>query len=207
MNELRITPGQEFNALTDRLPDWSGWLSTFVVDSSGNYIGKDGTSKDLGNPLDLQMLIALRSKADAIVTTGATARAEHYKSSRFAPILFITRAPGSLEAIPAFTKPGVHPNLTISSVEDSKTFIEATKLLRSQGLDSFLFEGGATMLSKLVSQIGEIQLVLSIANLTNPESVNTKEILHELLPGPHQALLEDDFIAGSNRITRWVITA
>lgn len=207
MDVLNIDPGQEFNAFTQQLPSWSGWLATYVVDADGTYIGKDGTSASLGNAKDLQMLIALRSKADVIVTTGATARAEQYKASRLAPILFITRNPDSLKALPAFISPGRNPNLLLPTTPDRKAFRQADEYLKSLGYKTFLFEGGAKSLPVLIQEVGEIRIVLDVANQLQPELVKPKEVLDNLLVGEFKSEVLDDFVAGQNRVTSWLITA
>lgn len=205
MEILNVAPGQELNEFTARIPNWKGWLTTFVVDENNQHVGADGTSKAISNQIDLQLLISLRTKAKVIVTTGATARAEKYKSSRFAPIAFLTRTPESLIELPAFTKPGGHDNLIFSSFQDESLFEQVDESLRALGLDAMLYEGGPALLGALVRQVGAIQLVLCVANTRNPRSVDAYEILAKLSPQTSKLTLLDDFAVGDNRITRWLI--
>jgi hypothetical protein len=204
---LSIDPGQEFNAFSERLPNWAGWLATYVVDADGAYIGEDGTSGSLSNAYDLQILMALRSKTDAIVTTGATARAEQYKASRLAPILFITKNPDSLMSLPAFLNPGVNANLVLPHRQKDNVFRQADAYLKSQGHNAFLFEGGAKSLPSLIQEIGEVRLLLDIANQSKPELMKPKEVLDKLLVGKFNTEVLDDFVVGKNRVTSWLITA
>lgn len=153
------------------------------------------------------MLIALRSKTDVIVTTGATARAENYRSSRFAPILFISRNPYSLLEIRAFKNPGPNKNLLLPKSDHVQVFLESQKYLTELGFESFLFEGGATSLSKLLAEVGQIRAVISVANLDKPGEVDPRMILEKLLPMVGIANIEDDFIAEKNRITVWSISS
>lgn len=205
MEKVAIASGQELNFFTSRIADWTGWLSTFAVDSDGAYVGATGTSKSLSSDLDLKLLIALRSKTDAIVTTGATARAEDYRASRFAPIVFLTKKPESLQEIRAFTQPGAFENLVVTDIPDDRVFLETQKALQSKGLQRYLFEGGARTLPLLISQVGPIVLVLSISNLTKPEDLDPKTVLDKFLPGDFGAELLDDLVIATNRITTWLV--
>lgn len=207
MDLLNIPQGQELNVLSARIPEWNGWLATYVVDEAGNSIGASGTSKSIGNFLDLQLLIALRSKADAIVTTGATARAEQYKATRLAPILFLTKHANSLAEIPAFRKPGSNENLLLGTADDSELFISAQSLLATKGYAAFLYEGGTKTLGLMLGQLREFRLVLDVANLADPAELDPLLILHRLLPGSYDAKIEDDFATDENRVTTWLISA
>jgi hypothetical protein len=202
---LNVAAGQELNTLTARIPSWNGWLATYVTNENGAYVGADGSSESLSNQVDLQLLISLRSKTKVIVTTGATARAENYKSSRFAPIAFLTRNASSLAEIPAFKNPGANGNLIFSSDGDEELFTKFDSDLRSMGLGRILFEGGPAHLAAMVSQLGAIQLVLCIANLSQPDAIKPEAVLAKLSPETPKAVLLDDFVIGANRITRWLI--
>lgn len=209
MESLQIAEGQAFNVLGARIPNWSGWLASIVVDKFGNHVGADGTSKTIGNDLDLQLLMALRSKCSVIVTTGATARAEKYKSSRFAPIAFITKNQNSLSDVPAVKSVGTNPNIFLESSSDKIDFVEIETKLSHQGHASFLFEGGPSTLQQLVESGNQMQLVLSIIDggQSAHDSADHKELqqaLHRVLAKDSALELADDFIAGQNRITRWV---
>lgn len=193
--------------LSERIAPWKGWLATFVVDAEGNYIGPDGTAKSLGNPLDLQLLIALRTACDVIVTTGATARAEQYRATRLAPILFLTRNPDSLIDLPAFESPGVHPNYLLDGENHENVFSEANSFLENRGFKSFLYEGGAVSLRDLLAQIGEIRLVVNVANQAVPEHVDIHLVLKTLLPKVGSSIVLDDVVIDQNRVTTWLITA
>ena len=193
--------------LSERIAPWKGWLATFVVDAEGNYIGPDGTAKSLGNPLDLQLLIALRTACDVIVTTGATARAEQYRATRLAPILFLTRNPDSLIDLPAFESPGVHPNYLLDGENHENVFSESNSFLENRGFKSFLYEGGAVSLRDLLAQIGEIRLVVNVANQAAPEQVDIHLVLKTLLPKVGSSIVLDDVVIDQNRVTTWLITA
>lgn len=206
MDNLQIESGQELNKILGRVPDWTGWLATFVINEAGESVGADGTSASLSNPTDLALLISLRTKADVIVTTGATARAEKYKASRLAPIAFLSRDPHSLLSIPAFTQLGPNKNILLKTKSETSAFLDSQEQLQGLGYQSFLFEGGRGSLNALLEQTGQIELVLNIANVQNPTAVKSQIGLKKLFAQDYKAQLLDDFVAGENRVTHWRIT-
>jgi riboflavin biosynthesis pyrimidine reductase len=200
--------GQEFNFFSELLKDWQGWLATMVIDQLGHYAGEEGTSKDIGNPTDLQLLLALRSKASVIVTTGKTARAELYKASRFAPIAIVTRDPESLSNLPLLQHPGEHKTITLTSEkEGADAFVDFSQELESKGLKQILFEGGPSSLTKLLNSNLPVTLVLSIANLSakdlpEPQEYSLKALLAQFLPN-NQLELDNAYSVGPNVVSVW----
>jgi riboflavin biosynthesis pyrimidine reductase len=143
------------------------------------------------------------------VTTGETARAESYRSSRFAPIVFLTKNRNSLTDVPAVNSPGSHSNIFLDSKSADLDFVEITSELRQRGFDSFLFEGGPTALQRLLASDLPLQLLLSVvySELSTDESmaqVQPKAFLEKDLSRFFRMSLADDFIAGVNRTSRWV---
>ena len=175
-----------------------------VVDRDGSSVGPDGTSKSIGNPLDLQLLFALRSKTAAIVTTGATARIENYKSSRFAPIAFITRDAKSIAEVPAIKMPGGFENILLGAdPNQGRTFVDFDATLRSKGFDTVLFEGGRSSLTELLQSGLHVRLVLSIANGADVPETSLVEIFKQALPEAKPMILNDCYVVAQNLITRW----
>ena len=203
MRNVDLIAGQEFNQLTEILPKWQGWLATLVLSEEGHFVGNDGSSKEISNHLDLQLLLALRSKADVICTTGKTARAEAYKASRFAPLAFITAARESLDSVPAVQFPGGFPNIFITPPLESNPFEWANSELATAGHNSMLFEGGPASLAKLWGSKLPVQLVLSIANCKDPAAVHPAELLQQAISVIHLGDPLDELIIGSNLVTRW----
>ena len=206
MEIIEADAGQEHNALKNRLPKWSGWLASLVLDNSGNHKGSDGTSKSIGNETDLKLLLTLRSQADAIVTTGKTARSENYAASRFAPITFLSRSPNTLKAIRAFKQPGEFPNRVFSNENQKTLFTSLNEKFESEGIGAVLYEGGPSLIASILEQIGNLRLVLTIANLDDPATISPVKFLADL--GLEKANLEalDDFVIGTNRVTCWLIS-
>jgi riboflavin biosynthesis pyrimidine reductase len=204
LRRIELVAGQEFNQFVENIPDWSGWLATLVSNEDGLLVGRDGNSKGIGNQVDLQLLMALRSKADVICTTGKTARAEAYKASRFAPLAFLTKSKESLKQIPALIEPGPHENIFLLPQDADNAFIWAAGELNAKGLTSVLFEGGPSSLRVLWSADLPIQLVFSIANCQKVDEVDALEILGKALPWLKSPEIVDDIVIGPNRVTRWV---
>lgn len=204
MRRIDAVAGQEFNQFVENIPAWSGWLATLVSNEDGLIVGQDGSSKGIGNQVDLQLLMALRSKADVICTTGRTARVESYKASRFAPLAFLTKSRESLSEIPAVIEPGSHANIFIEPRSGIDPFNWANKELNNMGFTSILFEGGPSSLEDLWLVNLPIQLVFSIADCKDSENVDVLEILELALPWLKSPELVDDLVIGPNRVTRWI---
>jgi len=61
-----------------RAPEGRPWVSAIMVASLDGRATLGGTSRALGGPQDLQMLLALRRRADALIVGPGTVRAEGY---------------------------------------------------------------------------------------------------------------------------------
>lgn len=204
MRRIDVVAGQEFNHFVENIPAWTGWLATLVSSESGLLVGQDGNSKGIGNQVDLQLLMALRSKADVICTTGKTARAETYKASRFAPLAFLTKSRESLSELPAVVEPGSHENIFIEPRAGIDAFNWANTELNNKGFKSVLFEGGSSSLEALWLADISVQLVFSIANCQKAEDVDVRGVLRIALPWLNSLELADDMVIGPNRVTRWL---
>lgn len=207
MRQLDLTAGQEFNQLVSNLPPWTGWLATLVASEDGLMIGPDGNSKGIGNDLDLQLLLALRSKADVIFTTGKTARAESYRSSRFAPIAFMTKSKASLKDVPAVDETAHHENIYLTPPTHSSPFEWASSELLQREHHAVLFEGGPSSLKDLWLSKVPCQLVFSVANCNHAAELDVPKVLSIALPWLTSIDLVDDMVIGPNRVTRWVKSA
>lgn len=204
MQTFTPASGQEFNFFAEKLANWQGWLASLVVDSNGNTVGSDGTSKTVGNQTDLQLLIALRSKTSLIVTTGKTARSEQYKASRFAPIAFITRDQGSLASIPAVDSPGNFENIFLTSSKPlPDAFSDFDSEVSKAGFSSILFEGGLETVAALLKSPLRLTLVLSIANVQVFDEANARKLLNQILPKWSDPQLQEAFGVGPNLVTIW----
>ena len=64
----------------------SPWLrANMVISSDGKFVGSTGTSRDLTNALDLQLLLLLRAMSDVVLVGANTARNESYRQPKLRP--------------------------------------------------------------------------------------------------------------------------
>lgn len=156
------------------VPDGRPWVSGIMVSSLDGRATLDGTSRKLGGPQDLQMLLALRRRADALIVGPGTVAAEGYgplpcpavlvsRSFRLpwdaglfaAPgqrVLVYTRAEGSVPEIAADVE--LVP-------EDELRAVVAD--LRARGVQRLLCEGGPRVNRALLDAglLDELFLTLS----------------------------------------------
>lgn len=156
-----------------------GWRAAIVLNGSGEFVGADGSSKLISNESDLALLLELRSQSDVIVTTGKTARSEQYRSSKFAPIAFITRNSESLRNIPAFTVPGEFPNRILTSQKHNLDWLP--EQIRELGFSRPLFEGGPSSLNQLIESGLAIEIFASSTAPVQPQEVQL-DLLAKIVP-------------------------
>ena len=80
------------------LPDFAALeagaiTASLVVDHLGSAQGALGNSRGIGNETDRQLLLWFRSKAEVVLTSGATAIAEDYKMPSSCDLAILTRQP------------------------------------------------------------------------------------------------------------------
>jgi riboflavin biosynthesis pyrimidine reductase len=150
------------------------WVSAIMVSSLDGRATLGGTSRALGGPQDLQMLLALRRRADALLVGPETVRAEGYgplpcpavvvsrsfhlpwEAGLFAapgqPVLVYTRAAGEVPAVAADVEKVPYDS-----------FSEVLGDLRGRGVERLLCEGGPTVNRALLADglMDELYLTLS----------------------------------------------
>jgi len=155
-------------------PEGRPWVSGIMVSSLDGRATLEGTSRKLGGPNDLQMLLALRRRADALIVGPGTVAAEGYgplpcpavlvsrsfelpwEAALFAApgqrILVYTRVQGSVPDVPAAVE--LVP-------EDDLRAVLAD--LRARGIERLLCEGGPTVNRALLDAglLDELFLTLS----------------------------------------------
>lgn len=117
--EIQIDPE------TSSLQDGSHWYPG-IPDTRFNYvINAVGTSAENSdadsNALDRYFLKVIRSSSDLIITTGKTARSEHLRGSKFAPMAILTTQPDNLK-IPANEQNSSQPVYICSKVAPEQPF-------------------------------------------------------------------------------------
>lgn len=155
-------------------PEDRPWVSGIMVSSLDGRATLEGTSRKLGGPQDLEMLRALRRRADALLVGPGTVAAEGYgplpcpavlvsRSFRLpweaglfaAPgqrVLLYTRADGSVPDLPA--------DVELVPEDDLRAVLAD---LRARGIERLLCEGGPTINRALLGAglLDELFLTLS----------------------------------------------
>ena len=155
-------------------PEDRPWVSGIMVSSLDGRATLGGTSRKLGGPQDLQMLLALRRRADALIVGPGTVAAEGYgplpcpavlvsrsfqlpwEAGLFAApgqrVLVYTRAGGSVPDLPA--------DVELVPEDDLRAVLAD---LRARGIERLLCEGGPTVNRALLDAglLDELFLTLS----------------------------------------------
>jgi riboflavin biosynthesis pyrimidine reductase len=155
-------------------PEGRPWVSGIMVSSLDGRATLEGTSRKLGGPQDLEMLRALRRRADALIVGPGTVAAEGYgplpcpavlvsrsfelpwAAGLFAApgqrVLLYTRAGGSVPDLPA--------DVELVPEDDLRAVLAD---LRERGIERLLCEGGPTINRALLDAglLDELFLTLS----------------------------------------------
>lgn len=126
----------------------SALVHSIALDSAGNYYGEDQSSKSISDASDNEWLMFLRSKANLIVTSGKTFRAESYRQSRFCPIVVISRTVSQTIDSDTSRFP-----ISFSTLED------CIDLIKLSG--NVLLESGPNLAVELASRGKDIVMALS----------------------------------------------
>lgn len=171
--------GIELNEVAE-IAEWypriSGHRLNFVINST-SALTTD--SSEVTNHIDRLFLKAIRSNSDLIVTTGLTARIEHLKASRYAPILVLTKQP--LSGIPlvdvASEQPifitadqGNYKNPKVANVGTTKGPLGSWLASFTKNYQSVVLETGITT-AKQIADAG--LLTEACITVTGGQSFNT----------------------------------
>jgi riboflavin biosynthesis pyrimidine reductase len=157
-----------------RVPDDRPWVSGIMVSSLDGRATLGGTSRALGGPQDLQMLLALRRRADALIVGPGTVRAEGYGPLP-CPAVLVSRsfrlpweaglfaAPG--QRVLVYTRADGEPPAVAAEVEKVPLVAlpEVLADLRRRGVERLLCEGGPTVNRALLDEglLDELFVTLS----------------------------------------------
>jgi len=115
----------EIDPETSSLQDASHWYPSIPRIRFNYVINAAGTSAENSdadsNELDRYFLKVIRSSSDLIITTGKTARSEHLRASKHAPMAIITSQPSDME-IPATEQNSDQPVYVCSKVAPEEPF-------------------------------------------------------------------------------------
>jgi riboflavin biosynthesis pyrimidine reductase len=237
---IRLYPSFEAHpGLTSEEQSWliakeygicNGWRVNFAVDQSGASFGASGSSSDVSTELDRFLLGRLRSQADVIVTSGKTARAEKYKSSKHAPIAIFTTS-GNLDAVPAiqgtqyFTPLILTPSKSVDSVQQSLSDVDArilafesdlgettwpkalAALIQREGYQSPILESGASTIRQFVKNGVIDELCLTVTSMAR-SGVSARNLsvshLSKTVCDMDGFVLAQVFSDGHTTYSRWV---
>jgi riboflavin biosynthesis pyrimidine reductase len=157
-----------------RLPPDRPWVSAIMVSSLDGRATLDGTSRALGGPQDLQMLLALRRRADALIVGPGTVRAEGYGPLP-CPAVLVSRSfdlpweaglfAAEGQRVLVYTRAEAMAPEVAADVElVAETELAAVLAdLRSRGVERLLCEGGPTVNRALIAAgvLDELYLTLS----------------------------------------------
>ena len=130
------------NVLLNQQSKFKGVRANLIATAQAQFTGASGSSRDISNQTDLALLKKLRSLSDVIVTDAATARAENYRPSKWAPIE-VWSATGDFAGVDSSLK-----LQKVQSLEESLARVRAT-------YDSVLLETGP----RLTGLIGELKAI------------------------------------------------
>jgi riboflavin biosynthesis pyrimidine reductase len=136
----------DFEAVATWYPKILGSRFNFVISSklSGNQ-----NSNELSNPVDRYILKAIRSQSDLIITTGKTARDENLASSKFAPVVIITKDPNNID-IPATNLSSERPVFIASPESLGRDYANTNLKFMELNVTGFA-ESAAAVLAELES--------------------------------------------------------
>ncbi len=157
-----------------RSPADRPWVSAMMVSSLDGRATLGGTSRALGGPQDLQMLLALRRRADALIVGPGTVRAEGYGPLP-CPAVLVSRSFELPWEAGLFAAPGQRVLVyTHAEGEAPAVAAEVEKVplvalpevladLRRRGVGRLLCEGGPTVNRALLGEglLDELFLPLS----------------------------------------------
>lgn len=132
-----------------------------VIDKNGQTSGADGTSDSISNAPDRELLIEARRVSQLIITDVATAVAENYRASRYAPIE-IWNQTGNTRGFEPQSSPGAQPVRFVRIVDLTN---EANRIAST----ACLLESGRTLTGKLASFID--QAVITVAGGPNSSQI------------------------------------
>lgn len=152
IKDLQIDSARD---LAESYGSWTGIRTNHVVDNTGSFVDELGSSRGLSNDFDLELLIALRKKADLVLVDARTARAEKYRSLSKAALGVISQS-GDFSGIPAVDSKSKNVYLfsgnrnsdsdpRVVPLNDRNPFAEILAFAKSAGFEALLLEAGPNL--------------------------------------------------------------
>ena len=173
-------------------------VAAMMVSSLDGRAAVAGSSRPLGGPCDVQLLVALRTAADAVLVGPSTVRAEGY--ARIAcPAVLVSRsfdlpweaglfaAPGQPVLVYTGRGAGEAPEVA-ASVEvvrmDEPALVAVLADLRARGVESLLCEGGPTLNRALLAAGLIDELFLTLSPVVTGDETQPAIVMGGALPAP-----------------------
>ena len=199
-----------------QLPQARPWVTGIMVSSLDGRAAVAGSSRPLGGPIDLQLLLALRRRSDALLVGPATVRAEGYGPLP-CPAVLVTRsfdlpweaglfaAPGQRVLI--YTHAEADPPVVAAAVEMVPTVELGAVLadLRGRGLESVLCEGGPRLNRALLTSGLLDELFLTLSPLVTADDSQPAIVMGGALPEPARLALRSVATADGELYLRYSV--
>jgi hypothetical protein len=159
---------ENISELADCYGGWIGIRSNHVITKTGSFTDSAGSTRGISTKEDLELLLALRERADLLVVDASTARIESYKALKHTPMAIFS-ASGNFVDIPAASGSNVflltpsdlhgdNPELQTRLVSTTidNPFGTLIAWAKTSGYESILLETGASM-TKMAFELGLVE--------------------------------------------------
>jgi riboflavin biosynthesis pyrimidine reductase len=192
-----VTPETLIGPRTPAPPD-RPHVAAMMVSSLDGRAAVAGSSRPLGGPADLQLLVALRRAADAVIVGPSTVRAEGYGRMR-SPAVLVSRSfdlPWEAGLFAAPDQPVlVYTHRAAGEAPDVAAAVEVVRMdepaletvladLRARGVESLLCEGGPTLNRALLAAGLLDELFLTLSPLVTGDETQPAIVMGGALPAP-----------------------
>ncbi|HYH87894.1 MAG TPA: dihydrofolate reductase family protein [Solirubrobacteraceae bacterium] len=191
-------------------------VAAVMVSSLDGRAAVAGSSRPLGGPVDLQLLLALRRRSDALLVGPATVRAEGYGPLP-CPAVLVSRtldlpweaglfqAPG--QRVLVYTHAQTDPPPVAAAVEVVPLVELGAVLadLRGRGLESVLCEGGPRLNRALIADGLLDELFLTLSPLVTADDSQPAIVMGGALPEPARLALRSVATADGELYLRYSV--
>lgn len=123
----------------------SGVRLNMIANREGHFIGPNGSSREISNLVDRELILRLRALSDVYVTGGKTFRNERYKVPKNGTLAVITSKPSDLpsEVIvlgPYSDQPAARALSNLQNLDFQKILLEVGPKLAKQFLQADLID-------------------------------------------------------------------
>ena len=198
------------------VPGERPWVGAMMVSSLDGRASVGGSSRPLGGPVDLQMLLALRRRADAMIVGPGTVRAEGYGPLP-CPAVLVSRsfelpweaglfaAPG--QSVLIYTREDAAPPEVAAAVEVVPVceLPQVLADLRRRGVEQLLCEGGPTLNGALLAAGLLDELFLTLSPLVTGDETAPGILAGGALPEPARLALRSVATADGELYLRYSV--